>query len=145
VSKAEKEDRQYFHFGPFVFDVDEALAIIEKSPREVSHVDIPTTARQLGLEQSDEERMAEIKKTGQGFVPILRGEVDEQYALTKADLDQPLIFVDLAKGEDEEPAYMMIDGTHRVRRAFVEGVDFLEAYVLTREETLKVRSEKYYR
>ncbi|MEV6400935.1 hypothetical protein AB0M39_40190 [Streptomyces sp. NPDC051907] len=127
---------QWFTFGPFLFSIDQALEIIAATPdRQLHTIDVPATARMLSLEKPMAEYLAE------GRVPLLRGDVDEDYALTQADLSVPVIMADLAIADDGEPAYMLIDGTHRVRRAYAEGVATLQAYALDRDETRTIRTE----
>ncbi|WP_274916840.1 hypothetical protein [Streptomyces sp. WZ-12] len=131
---------QYFHFEPFVYDIDAALEIIRTEPRpdRLQEIDVVVWARSLGLDKSREEIL-------QGSsIPLLIGEVDEQYARTQVDLSVPLIFADLSQ-EGEEPGYMLIDGTHRLRRASIEGVAKLPVFLLDRVEALRIRDVKFYR
>ncbi len=132
---------QFYELGPFRFDVAAARKIIqeESRPDRLEEIDVADCARTLGLHRSQEE----IRQDG--IVRILVGEVDEEYARTQADLSVPLIIADLSKEGDEEPSYLMIDGAHRLRRAFVEGVEMLPVYRLDRAETLRIRSLKSYR
>lgn len=131
--------RQYFTFGPFVFDVDKALKIIAKDPdRPVHPVSVAQWAKAIGVEKT----LAEYHEGG--TLPLLRGEIDEEYARTKADLSIPVIFADISAKKGDEPNYMLIDGTHRLRRAFLEGRDQLDAYVLDFAETRKIRTTARY-
>lgn len=130
---------QCFTFGPFVFNVDKALKIIAKNPDRPTHpVSVAQWARAIGVEKTMEEYHAG------GTLPLLRGQVDEEYARNEADLSIPVIFADIRSKKEEEPNYMLIDGTHRLRRAFLEGREHLDAYVLDFEETRSIRSTSHY-
>lgn len=131
--------RQYFTFGPFVFDVDKALKIIATTPdRPTRPVSVTQWAKAIGVEKT----LAEYHEGG--TLPLLRGEIDEDYARTRADLSIPVIFADISVKKGDEPNYMLIDGTHRLRRAFLEGVEQLDAYVLDFNETRRIRSTSHY-
>ncbi|MFJ2115138.1 hypothetical protein ACIOEX_25125 [Streptomyces sp. NPDC087850] len=129
---------QYFHFGPFIYDVDAALEIIHKEPRPDRLQEIHVAVWALGVHKSPEENRQ--GKT----IPLLVGNFDEEYARTQADLSVPLIFADLST-EGEKPGYMLIDGTHRLRRAFIEDVEKLPVYLLDKVESLRIRDVKFYR
>jgi hypothetical protein len=135
-----EEDEQVFLFGPFVYNIDKALKIIAADKeRPTTPLPVAHWARSLCLEKTLDEYMAE------GRIPLLRGELDEEYARTSADLTVPVIVGDLRlKDDGGEPGYMLIDGTHRLRRAYLEGRETLDAYVLTLAETKKIRSSAQY-
>jgi hypothetical protein len=122
---------QFYQFGPWSFDVDKALKIIEKSPRKPQKIDVWQWARSLCVMQSQEEN----RKAGK--IPLLVGDVDEEYART-ADLTIPLLFITLQ--HEEEQSHMLIDGTHRLRGAVIHGYPTLPAHLLTVEESLEIRS-----
>lgn len=127
------ETTQYYTFLDFTLDVDKALAIIAKQPdRPLRSVDVKGIARTLCLEKPMDEYLAA------GQIPLLRGDVDEEYART-ADLSVPVLMADMARRKGEEPVYMLIDGTHRVRRAYVDGLETLPAYLLDRAEVRRIR------
>lgn len=134
-----ENETQYFVFGPFLYDIDKALKIIASTPGRATHpITVSEFARTLGLEKTLDEYRA------QGQIPMLRGDVDEEYARTQADLTIPVIIGDLRQRDEGTPAYMLIDGTHRLRRAFLEGREHLDAYVLTLAETKKIRRSSTY-
>lgn len=130
--KTDAQPTQWYSFGPYDFSIDKALRLIAATERELHTIDVPQVARMLSLEKSRAEYLAE------GRIPLLVGEVDEGWARHHADLRVPVIMADLS--EKDEPAYMLIDGAHRVRRAYLEGVTTLQAYALNREETRSIRS-----
>lgn len=131
---------QFFVLGPFVYDIDKALRIIAAgTPRMVTSIPVADWARSLGVDKTMDEHRAS------GRIPLLRGEVDEEYARTRADLSIPVIVGDLRlKDDDDDPMYMLLDGTHRLRRAFLEGHEHLDAYLLTQKETKRIRSTSHY-
>ncbi|MEU1710298.1 hypothetical protein ABZ478_33895 [Streptomyces sp. NPDC005706] len=55
----------------------------------------------------------------------------------QTDLDKPVIIATMQF--DGNPALLLIDGVHRMYRAMSEGVLTLPAYILTADETAKVR------
>lgn len=133
---------QFFHFGPFIYDVDAALKIIQDVPRpdRLQEIDVAVWARSLGVHKSQEE----IRQGN--TIPLLVPEsFDEEYARTQADVSVPLIFADLSQEGDEEPGYMLIDGIHRLRRAVIDGVEKLPVNLLDRAESLRIRDVKFYR
>lgn len=127
-------ERAYF-FGPFAYDINKALTLIAEDPdRAVHQVDVTPWAQSLGLDKSTEE--CTEKRT----VRLLVGDVDEEYALTRADLSVPVIFADVTK--EGEPGYLLIDGAHRMRRAYVEGREKIPAYILNRDEAARIRRRR---
>lgn len=131
------ETDQHYIFGPFAFSISEALAIISATPdRKVHQLDVAQAARMMGVDRSTEEVRAG------GTIRLMTGDVDEEYALTQADISVPVILGDPRLTDTGEPMTMFLDGTHRLRRAYVEGVAKLPAYVLTWEETCSIRHNR---
>ena len=62
-----------------------------------------------------------------GLLLRLYPDINVEYALT-TDVSQPLLFVPL------EEKVRLIDGSHRVCKALLTGIDILPAYFLTQEE-----------
>lgn len=138
MSTSKTKPDQWFTFGPCEFDIDKALEIIGRdADRPTRTIDVLQWAKMLGVEKTLAEYHAE------GVLPMLRGEIDEEYARTKSDLSVPVIVADIRVKQDGEPAHMLIDGTHRLRRAFLEGVLTLPAYVLTFKESRAIRSDVF--
>jgi hypothetical protein len=130
--RPDEPGHEFYEFMDDEYDVTRALEMIALTPgRPTVALDVASTARTLGLEKSSADYLAE------GVVHLLRGHVDEEYALTHADLARPVLLADLAKTGD--PAHMLIDGYHRVRRAYAEGLVALRAHMLTREESAQIR------
>jgi hypothetical protein len=125
---------QRFQFGPWLFNVNQAKAIIAKRPRETHSLVVQPWAHFYGLDTPD----------GQSF-SLLRpsSSFDAAYALT-TDLTEPVIIATLRSRQDEQFP-LLIDGTHRLYRAQNEGVTELPAYVLDVAETLTIREDAYYR
>ncbi len=122
---------QWFRFGPWIFDVTEGQAIVAASPRERRSMPVEPWARFYGL----------AERTS-GSVPLFGNrDLDTDYALT-TDLRAPVLVATLRnQAGDEFP--LLVDGTHRLYRAHVEGVERLSADVLTVEETLTIREDGF--
>jgi hypothetical protein len=123
---------QRFQFGPWLFNVDRAQALIAESPRDTKLVPVAQWARFYGLDSPE----------GPGFSLFTpRPGFDRDYAMT-ADLSDPVLVATLRNNEGEEFP-LLIDGTHRLFRANAEGLAELPAYVLTAEESLTVREDAF--
>ncbi len=125
---------QWFHFGPWVFSVDAALALIAATPRDTRPLDVATWAQAYGLTHLDNPDSSTI-----GLIGPARDGLDRAYAMT-TDLTKPVIVAQLLiSGQPSSP--LLIDGTHRLYRAWREGVPQLPAYLLTDEETRQVQRD----
>jgi hypothetical protein len=125
---SETTDEQVFVFAAWLFSIDQAEELLRSNPREIVQVDITGWVRAFGLDTPpDKDR-----------VPLIGGPgLDRDYAMT-TDLTRPLILATVqASGKD--PANLLIDGWHRAFRAHAEGRTHLPAYVLTLQETLRIR------
>ncbi|MEU5943800.1 hypothetical protein ABZ807_32655 [Micromonospora sp. NPDC047548] len=123
---------QWFHFGPWVFSIDAAEALITTTPRDTQHLDVPTWAAAYGLTHLDNPHQRAVSLVG----PI-SSTLDRAYAMA-TDLTKPLILCHLSIN-GHPPAPLLIDGTHRLYRAWREGVPRLPAYLLTAEETRQIQ------
>lgn len=122
--------QQWFHFGPWVFSVHDAMAIIAAAPRPTQALDVPTWAQAFGLTRLDDPHtISLIGPTPDGL--------DRDYAMS-TDLTQPLIVAQLLI-DGLEPSALLIDGTHRLYRAWREDVPQLPAYVLTPAESRDIQ------
>lgn len=128
-SHPEREPAQWFQFGGWVFDVDHAQALLAEQPREPQPLPVMPWVRQYGLDLLDHPETAPILGIGPGF--------DRDYAMT-TDLTEPLIVATL-RTSDHGQSPLLIDGTHRLYRAYREGVAELPAYVLNVVETQAIR------
>lgn len=126
----EEERIQRFQFGPWVFNVNRAQAILAESPREPKLLPVVQWARFYGLDSHDGPGLSL-------FTPL--PSFDRDYAMT-TDLDNPLLMATLRSHDGKEFA-LLIDGTHRLYRAFIDGVAELPAHVLTAEESLAIRED----
>jgi hypothetical protein len=70
-------------------------------------------------------------------------EFNRRYAMT-TDLEKPVIVATLRSEETGDESPLLIDGTHRLFRAYQDGVAALPAYVLSVEESLSIRRERWY-
>jgi hypothetical protein len=126
---------QYFQFGPWVFNVDRALALIAEKPRPTHLLPVDAWARFYGLAEPEDKSSIPLISPGAGF--------DRDYALT-TDLTEPVVVATLRDAEGYESP-LLIDGTHRLYRAYVEGIEQLPAHVLDVEESLAIRDGLFLR
>lgn len=132
LHQGEQPPAQWFRFGGWVFDVDQAQALLTERPREPRPLEVMPWVRQYGLDLLDESNRVPILGIGPDF--------DREYAMT-TDLTQPLIVATLHLPGSGDSA-LLIDGTHRLYRAYREHVPELRAYVLNVSESLKVRLDR---
>ncbi|AEB44281.1 hypothetical protein [Micromonospora maris] len=123
---------QWFHFGPWVFSIDAAQALIAAAPRDTQPLDVPTWARAYGLIRLDDPHQRAVSLIGPTSTAL-----DRAHAST-TDLTTPLIVAQLDIS-GYPPAPLLIDGTHRLYRAWREHLPHLPAYLLTVEETRQVQ------
>lgn len=126
---------QWFHFGPWVFSIDAAEALIAAAPHEQLDLDVTAWATAYGITRLDDPHPAAVTLIGP-----TRDAVDRDYAMT-TDLTRPVILGQLSIN-GIPPAALLIDGVHRLYRAWREAVPQLPAYLLTAEETLQIRHDK---
>jgi hypothetical protein len=122
---------QRFVFGAFLFNVDRALAMLEGDQRERRVLEVPPWASFFGFDITGEHSIAL-------FAPR---RLDHDYAMT-TDLNDPVLVATLTSGEGERFP-LVIDGTHRIYRAYVEGVPTLPALVLDEAESLSIRDDPF--
>jgi hypothetical protein len=122
---------QHFQFGPWVFNVSGARAIIAERPRDLQALDVESWAYQYGLDDTD------------AGAPLFSNVgLDRDYAMT-TDLDEPVIVATVRTSEHGE-LRLLIDGTHRLYKAHVQGVAELPAYMLNAEESLVIREDGFF-
>ena len=91
---------QVFQFGHWVFNVDQAQALLTERPREPLPVPVLPWVRKYGLDLLDEVNRAPILGVGPDF--------DREYAMS-TDLTEPLIVATLhLPGSGNSP--LLIDG-----------------------------------
>jgi hypothetical protein len=130
--RGERPRGQRFQFGPWLFNVDQAQALIAGKPRESVVASVPSMAHFYGLDAIGGEGRASV------FTPTL---LDRDYAMT-TDLEEPVIIAQLrtASGESFQ---LLIDGVHRLYRAYTERMEELPAYLLSIEESLSIREDPF--
>jgi hypothetical protein len=106
---------QVFLFGAFVFNVDRGLAAIAEAPRETRPIQVAAWARFFGFDVSPEDGIAL-------FAPRY---LNHDYAMT-TDLDNPVLIATL-RGDEDRGYPLLIDGTHRIYKAFTLGLERLPA------------------
>jgi hypothetical protein len=127
--------QQWFHFGPWVFSIDAAQALIDAAPRDTHDLDVITWATAYGLTHLDDPHRSAVNLIGPA-----PGAVDRLYAL-RTDLTRPVLLGRVSVN-GSPPAALLIDGVHRLYRAWREGAPRLPAYLLTAEETRRVQHDK---
>jgi hypothetical protein len=130
----EPHREQWFHFGVWVFAVHTAMALIAAAPRPTRPLDVLSWADAFGLTRIDNPTPNTIGLLG----PTPDG-LDREYAMT-TDLTRPVIVAQLLI-DGLPPSPLFIDGTHRLYRAWREGVAQLPAYVLTVAESRQIQRE----
>jgi hypothetical protein len=135
LQNPEHHHEQRFHFGPWVFNVDQAETIIAERPRETHVLPVESWARAYGLDEPEDTHRISLIGPGPDF--------DRAYAMT-SDLTVPVIIATL-HSEETGDGPLLIDGTHRLYRAHIEGMTELPAYVLSVEESLEIREDARYR
>lgn len=128
--ETDRERVQRFQFGPWVFNVNQAQAIVAQSPRDPKLLPVEQWARFYGLD-NDASRGFSL------FTPL--PSFSRDYAMA-ADLNDPVLVATLRNQEGTEFP-LLIDGIHRLYRAFAERIAELPAYVLTAEESLAIRED----
>lgn len=131
-SEAEATRVQRFQFGPWLFNVNGARAIFAESPRETSRLPVEPWAHFYGLDNTEEE-------TFSVFTPF--PSFDRDYAMT-TDLSQPVLVATLRSSLTRQFP-LLVDGIHRLYRAYIEHVPELSAYVLSADESLAIREDGF--
>ncbi|MEV0943982.1 hypothetical protein AB0I90_26860 [Micromonospora wenchangensis] len=124
--------QQWFHFGPWVFSIHAAEALIAAQPRDTRPIDVPSWAAAFGLTHLDEPHRSSVSLIG----PTSDG-LDRVYAMS-TDLAKPII-VAQPSVNGHPPAPLLIDGAHRLYRAWRKQMPQLPTWLLTPEETLLIR------
>lgn len=126
--------QQWFHFGPWVFSIHAAETLIAAQPRPTRLIDVPAWATAFGLTRLDDPHRRTISLIGPTSDAF-----DRDYAMT-TDLAKPLI-VAQPTVNGHPPAPLLIDGMHRLYRAWREHVPQLTDWLLTAEETRLVQHD----
>jgi hypothetical protein len=130
----DRQDEQRFYFGPWVFNINRAQVLIAERVRPTLYIPVAAWARVYGFDHpEDERRSISLIAPGPGF--------DHEYAMT-TELSEPVILATIHSDETGMVAPLLIDGTHRLYRAYVEGVPELPAHLLNTEETLAIREDR---
>lgn len=126
--------RQWFRFGPWIYDVDAATRMLRAAPRPPQPLPVTDWARAYGLarDPSSDPHAISLLGPGPGF--------DPGYAMTTS-LDDPLIIATLATAGGQPAGPLLIDGCHRLYKAAQLGREHLPSFVLTAAETLAIRHE----
>jgi hypothetical protein len=126
--RKEKPRHQRFIFGAFVFSVDKAMTMLERDQRDRRVLEVGPWASFFGFDITGEHSIAL-------FGPR---HLNHDYAMT-TDLDDPVIVATLTNS-DGERFPLVIDGTHRIYKAYTTGV---ATYVLDETESLAIRDDPF--
>jgi hypothetical protein len=126
--------QQWFHFGPWVFSIDTAQALIAAAPRDTRTLDVTAWATAYGLTRLDDPDHTSVNLIGPA-----PGGLDRLYAM-RTDLTKPVLIGRVRVGA-LPPAALLIDGVHRLYHAWRKGVPRLPAHVLTADETRQIQRD----
>jgi hypothetical protein len=121
---ASHRDCQVFQFLARAWCVTRARELIEADSTAAEHI---PDADITGL-----DGFLDLTPPTPGNVRLFVVEVDKEYALTRTDLEVPILLVRIVH-EGDDLGCMVIDGWHRVYRARVEGRTSLPACLLHAE------------
>jgi hypothetical protein len=127
--------RQRFVLGPWVFDISAALTLIAANPRDAQPLNVTAWANAYGLHHLDNPNPWATNLIGPTSNTLHRA-----YAMT-TDLTTPVIVAQIPI-PGQQPAPLLIDGTHRLYRAWREQVPQLPAHLLTPAETDQIKAPR---
>jgi hypothetical protein len=119
-------EQQFAQVGDAFLDVGHAFRLLRTAPRRTEPIDVATWGRLYGMDGNQHS----LIQLGPAF--------DRVHAMS-TNLTRPLILATFATGPTRaEDTLLIVDGSHRLYRAFVEGRDQLPALVLTEAETAAI-------
>lgn len=127
-------ETQRFHFGPWVFSIAAAEALLAATPRDQLDLDVKTWATAYGLAHLDDPH-----RTAVTLIGPTPGSVDRAYAMT-TNLTTPVILAQISIN-GSPPAPLLIDGIHRLYHAWHDGMPRLPAHLLSVEETRRIQHD----
>ena len=127
---------QWFHFGPWVFSIDAAEKLITAAPRDTLALAVPAWATAYRLTRLDDPH-----RTAVSLIGPAPDAFDRDYAMT-TDLTKPVLLGQVSVNGGPAAA-LLIDGTHRLYRAWREHIPRLPAYLLTAEETRRIQHDAF--
>ncbi len=104
-----EEGEEYFPNGYFVFNITKMLKFISNNPGII------------------ELKKIKVKEHRSSF-----GTLDEKH-LDKVDINKPIILAEISPEK-----YNVIDGNHRIEKAYRPGVETIPAYILTARQHLHI-------
>lgn len=117
--------REVFCTKQATYDIVVAQFLLEKGQRAIEKVSVDQLAVELGFDRSpvkEEDGLFFFQAPSSSSRVVIDGE----YFQREFDLEKPLIFDDQGQ---------LLDGHHRLYRAFMLGVEVLRGQRLTAEET----------
>jgi hypothetical protein len=115
------------------FDVPKALFLIHKHNLEVGEIGVEAWAKGLGM--AGELELREGKTSWK--INMLTGVTDDDAVKPHINPDIPVVIVEhtWGRGKQKESGPLLIDGNHRLRKAFLEKREKIKAYYLPKELT----------
>lgn len=116
-----RHEQQLAVIGDIVLDIEAAYRLLRARPRQTVRIDVDAWARLYGID-------------GNPAAPIQLGPFFDPGHAATANLRRPLILITLDLNDGEE-VQLIADGSHRLYRGYIEGLDSLPAWILTTAET----------
>jgi hypothetical protein len=122
---------EVFLFGSMRFNVDRGLALVAEVTRQAQRVQVAPWAEFFGFSNPKEK----------GITLLAPRFLDPDYAMT-IDLEEPVLIASI-RSSWGELLPLLIDGTHRIYKAYTLGVSTLPSYVLDDVESLSIRDDQF--
>jgi hypothetical protein len=118
-----KDGDELFRFGALRFNIEKLKKLISEKPRDpVGYEIVPWAETFLALRRDNP-----TARPHSIFMRINYGYLD---SIDEARLAEPIILVEAKKLE----GWLVVDGNHRVAKAYLAGIDFLPAYMVREKE-----------
>ncbi len=120
------EQQKFYRLGARAWDIALARYLAEQSKADCSYINVTEWAAAMGFD----------KPLG---AKNLMFPVNDKYALalSKEQLQRPVIVAVVKFGEEKTADQILIDGTHRLRAAFLRGIIELPCYILNQKQARK--------
>jgi hypothetical protein len=129
---------EYFNFLAFQWDISKAKRLVSNRKPD-THIRVEDVYGTF-LSPYDAEPEVDADGNKSYSLSLIRIDTEHALAMDVSRLAEPLIGVALPTGEDGGRDNILIDGWHRVYRAFHEGVETLPIYILNDDEELACRT-----
>lgn len=113
-----------FTFAAYRWCIDTALHLVRTDPAAAARVEADITSLDSFLP---------LAPPRPGVVRLIQVQIDDTYAMTQTDLDEPILIASMVSTDGEHLGETVIDGWHRVYRARRENRTHLPGLVLSPE------------